>query len=124
MPLRTNLYDGVLEYWVTIRERGEKKETTSWEERQSQKEKALCAFECICWVPQPPSALLDQGTPVGLPANSFKGIGAMEQRLAQDATIAEKSKEAGQYAQARIVLYIDPDAVIRSFLLALRWSRR
>ena len=43
VPLRSNLYDGVLEYWVTVRERGERKETLTREERQQQKEKAFYA---------------------------------------------------------------------------------
>ena len=36
-----NVYDGELEYWVTVRERGERTETVTREERQSQKEQAL-----------------------------------------------------------------------------------
>lgn len=81
--VRANVYDGELEYWVTVRERGEKKQTLTREERQSQKE---------------------QGGPVELPDKCFDGLGSLENRLRQDNAHAATAKESGQYAQEKEML--------------------
>lgn len=46
--LRRNVYDGEIEYWVTVRETGKRKEETSMEQTHTKEEEAACGFESNC----------------------------------------------------------------------------
>ncbi|CAE7202557.1 unnamed protein product [Symbiodinium necroappetens] len=81
--LSANVYDGELEFWVTVRERGERKETVTREERQSQKE---------------------QGGPVEISGKSFAGLESMEKRFDKDESFASSQRESGQYMQEQETL--------------------
>ena len=80
--VRNNAYDGVQEFWVTIRESGTKTEETSYEESHQKTTKATT-------------------DPVfNMPGEKFKGLAGMEKRDESESKQAAAEPHTSRYGQA------------------------
>ena len=88
LPVRTNCYDGVEEYWVTVRETGSREESVSQEERKTAVSEASGLQTCLREHSRVDASLAavkiqtqaDKG--VDFSKDAFSGLQAMNERNA------------------------------------------